>query len=1574
MKQDTIQVKKGLFAPRLVQTSLCSLLVASAFGPVASAATEVKANITKIANKGNSAYLEFSVPMVGGDILSSTGFESGEETPNFYWRGTGNQSITNNPVGSGRVASLQDTITNSEGNLYDFPNTKGDTSRFALQGRSLPDDALISVQFDALSTAGTNWMQFAADTGWYDRGFDMIDDHGQNVLYAEAINWSRAPQTFRVKTASGRVVLPDGQVRTVVSSRTQDYSYGLLQYQWSQTNQTFTRIPGATQPWSAGWPNGQTITPKLESFAVDERVLSYNQGGFIFPERVIPSDRTWRTYSMNAQVSKLAYYDLMKYGISPSMQWKTDGSVYIDNLKFGYAEKANIYRDGQQVYSGFESSFTDYDATDTAKPDPVTHVDYSFSRSNKQITVNWTAASDTGTNYTYKIQGQLRDGTTGSIQDPHTVRVTSGMKGYILVCDSSPYTQVTSGEITTTATTATLTPAYGDRYIHIASVDQAGNISATMTTTLTDRDQPELQLTQIDTSPSKYGTIVSVNASDLTSWIDSITLPGGSVVQADATSFVINRNGGYTFRAMDFFGNIVYKTITVSNIDTLPPDINVSSEPAELAQFNPQPFTLHFNVTDNMPGQPQVYYYMSTNSDIPASDSAVWQSVGSDFKVDVDKVGAWWVFVKVRDVAGNEQTKRFGMYNYLPIPKPIAEKDIEITSATSTSLTIKLKREQDAYYRVYVNGVTDRRKVFRNGADMLTLTDLTPGTLYTITIETHNTSGIGGQTVVNAMTRPDIANISTILPVEGTEDTVIASVYQGSGTEHYVWELFNESHVKIMSWESKDHSQLIKVTPNGHYSLHVYAVNRSGAGLTGVRNFQALPTLSGLHVVNVKSDAIHLGWQSVTGDVYYDLYRDDRKAGIRVGAEGTVIGDTYTSVTTATYMPDMIHFNDPGLQSGTEYHYRIAAANAAGYSLWRNVSVWTLPDRPTLRVSEVTDHSLVCDWQQVRGATAYDVYLNGTYIGRQAETRIHLPDLEAGTDYHIDVLAINVSGTGAAAHLTKATLPVQPRLGALLPDEDRVTIQIDTQAADRYTFEYNGVIFESVASHPSIQVTGLRAGETITGTLTAYNASGASKPLVVTMHTLPGAVTNLRATPSESDTSLTWDKVTGAIRYWVETSHGLIAVDHNYFTAEASAPNTFGTYRVWAEGVAGKSVHAAEVSSLGVPIPMDAQPVRVKAVGNDGVTLAFTSFQGATGYHVYFKDKWIAQTNDTSYRINKLQSATEYNQYSIRAVNAVSKLSKSYPISFTTLPADEFTLDVVHKSAHSIDIHIQNVEPTAKVIVRLQLHTGEMKEMYSGEAGYVSIDHLSADTSYKIWVHTISAGGPSHPKFIIVRTNQPKIAHLAHLVPNPSYLITSYTDSSQGSQVPVSPTDQLPPHPVTKNATKVTFHDLEGRYSKEAVHMLAEKGIIAGYADDTFRPKLAITRAEFIAMLDKAGLIPMSTGKPSFTDVAINDWFADAVERAAHANLIQGYPNQTFKPNQILSRAEAATIIGRLHVETAETTRKNTFSDEEVIPLWAKEEIEKTSYFVGYDNGKFEPKKNISREEVAIILYRMLNQ
>jgi hypothetical protein len=94
-----------------------------------------------------------------------------------------------------------------------------------------------------------------------------------------------------------------------------------------------------------------------------------------------------------------------------------------------------------------------------------------------------------------------------------------------------------------------------------------------------------------------------------------------------------------------------------------------------------------------------------------------------------------------------------------------------------------------------------------------------------------------------------------------------------------------------------------------------------------------------------------------------------------------------------------------------------------------------------------------------------------------------------------------------------------------------------------------------------------------------------------------------------------------------------------------------------------------------------------------------------------------------------------------------------------------------------------------------------------------------------------------------------------------------------------------------------------------------EKGIVSGYADGTFRPDQIINRAEFtkIVMLYKFGqqMIDMCGSSMNFTDVSFNDWFGHYICRGKDAGVIDGYPDGTFRPNAPINFSEAAKIIAR---------------------------------------------------------------
>jgi S-layer homology domain len=116
--------------------------------------------------------------------------------------------------------------------------------------------------------------------------------------------------------------------------------------------------------------------------------------------------------------------------------------------------------------------------------------------------------------------------------------------------------------------------------------------------------------------------------------------------------------------------------------------------------------------------------------------------------------------------------------------------------------------------------------------------------------------------------------------------------------------------------------------------------------------------------------------------------------------------------------------------------------------------------------------------------------------------------------------------------------------------------------------------------------------------------------------------------------------------------------------------------------------------------------------------------------------------------------------------------------------------------------------------------------------------------------------------------------------------------------------------PAAGSGTPVGFSDvISGYYGYTAIISLAERGVVKGYPDGTFRPKDSINRAEFLKMLI-AGLYPekMTDGQGCFPDVA-RQWFAPYVCAAKNEGWVGGYSDGQFRPGQTLRKAEGLKIV-----------------------------------------------------------------
>ena len=111
---------------------------------------------------------------------------------------------------------------------------------------------------------------------------------------------------------------------------------------------------------------------------------------------------------------------------------------------------------------------------------------------------------------------------------------------------------------------------------------------------------------------------------------------------------------------------------------------------------------------------------------------------------------------------------------------------------------------------------------------------------------------------------------------------------------------------------------------------------------------------------------------------------------------------------------------------------------------------------------------------------------------------------------------------------------------------------------------------------------------------------------------------------------------------------------------------------------------------------------------------------------------------------------------------------------------------------------------------------------------------------------------------------------------------------------------------------KPVFDDVpEGAWYAEPVNVMAKLGIVEGVGDDQFEPNREITRAEFTAMAMRFAQ-GETGGKNIFSDVDEDDWFYDVVVDSIKYGWIEGYPDGTFRPQNLITREEVTTIVNRM--------------------------------------------------------------
>ena len=200
--------------------------------------------------------------------------------------------------------------------------------------------------------------------------------------------------------------------------------------------------------------------------------------------------------------------------------------------------------------------------------------------------------------------------------------------------------------------------------------------------------------------------------------------------------------------------------------------------------------------------------------------------------------------------------------------------------------------------------------------------------------------------------------------------------------------------------------------------------------------------------------------------------------------------------------------------------------------------------------------------------------------------------------------------------------------------------------------------------------------------------------------------------------------------------------------------------------------------------------------------------------------------------------------------------------------------------------------------------------------------------------------------------------------------------ASLGANVP-SPVVPVPP--VTEQAPSASdpFNDTENvPWAKEAINVLYSSKIINGKSAGIFAPNDYILREEFVKMAVSLIGAEVSDSSSDFTDVDSSAWYAPYIAAAKQKGVVVGREDGSFGIGEYISRQDVAVILERIIGEIASAESENIkFDDESTIADYAKSAVSKLSSLKiinGSDN-KFMPLSNATRAETACMIHRLLN-
>ncbi|MBJ6361238.1 S-layer homology domain-containing protein, partial [Paenibacillus sp. GCM10012307] len=698
----------------------------------------------------------------------------------------------------------------------------------------------------------------------------------------------------------------------------------------------------------------------------------------------------------------------------------------------------------------------------------------------------------------------------------------------------------------------------------------------------------------------------------------------------------------------------------------------------------------------------------------------------------------------------------------------------------------------------------------------------------------------------------------------------------------------------------------------------------------------------------VSGDAtVSISWTEVPFAAGYRIYQSSVH-GQYSDPVATVDGSTYS------YLAE-------NLTNGVSYYFVVKAVNEAGESSASNEVNATpqvpAPGAPVLEQPVAGNSKVSLTWNLVDGSTGYKIYQSVTpdTFGDPVITvsdSVHSYDvtgLTNGTTYYFLVKATNPGGDSPASNVVSATPVTVPGIPTnVVAVSGSGTVKITfTPPADNggsaitgyEVFNSNGdLVATGDADSSSITVTGLTNGTTYVFTVKAKNAVGSSDSSERSNYVVPYEPSSSNYNDSPSSDSSETQPADKGVNVLV---NGKVIHAGTAITEEVRGQKV--TRIVLDEEKLQQRLEAeAEGAVITIPVSSSSEVIIGELNGNMVKSME--------------KRKALleVQTGRGSYLI----PAQQINIDAISKQFGANIELKDIKIWIEIAAPSSETVQLVKNaaSANGLIIAVPPVNFSVKAVYGDR--TVEVTKFNAYVERTIAIPEGVAPNRLTTGVVVEPDGTVRHVPTKIVLTGGKYFAKINSLT-NSTYTIVW--------------------HPVE-------FKDVANHWAKQAINNMGSRMVIQGAKNGQFSPDRDITRAEFAAIVVRGLGLKLENSQSSFVDVKSSDWYSQAIQTAHEYQLINGFKDGTFRPNEKITREQAMLIVSKAMAITglqgaragqSGTAILQSFSDSESVSQWALSGVAdsvSSGVISGKNGNMLAPQTFITRAEVATIMQRLLQK